>query len=96
MYRQAFKYISLMEPASMSLDEGMKLIPYLEEIVDSHKLNEDYAFMALIVNIVQRTIDCFNDLREYYEIVMTIIDESAITYKMTESICKKSNGITRS
>ena len=36
----------------MSLDEGMKLIPYLEEIVDSEKLNEDFAFMALIVNIV--------------------------------------------
>lgn len=86
LFRSSYRYITLMEPASIALAEGMKILKLLPELVEDRNIDDDLPFQELLAIIVRQTIASYKDLKEYHDIVMTVIDEEPITYKMTESV----------
>ena len=61
----------MMEPNSIALDAGMRVVKNLQEILDNEELDGDLPFMAIVSYIIERTIASFNDLKEYYEILLS-------------------------
>jgi hypothetical protein len=96
IFRQTYKYICLMEPSSLALQAGMKIIPFVPEIATNQSYEEDETFMELLKIILTRIIAAFNDLKEYHDIVMTIVEEDVITYNMMESFAQCSDVLVQS
>jgi len=44
LFRSSYRYITLMEPASIALEEGMSILKLLPELVLEDALDEDFAF----------------------------------------------------
>lgn len=93
LFRQSYKYVCLMEPCSIALEEGMKVLRLIPELQEELELMDCMPFAELLKLTIIQIITAYNDLKEYHDIVMTILDEEAITFQMAQSFADCSDAL---
>ena len=83
-----------MEPSAQALIYGVKTLKCLPILSEMDDLHMEFSFNELVKIVIKQTIQAFGDLKEYHDIVLTCLEEEAITYRMAESFAESSETLS--